>query len=94
MRVFGILLLPRIYVRFGAVVGLLVIDSVGIDLQLETVCDCQGTCLLADERCFALFFVRIRTGDRSVDTRARCSECPSSTLVATPRAIVPSHFLQ
>ena len=74
-------------VRIGAAVGLLVIDSVGLDLQLETVCDCQGTLLLADERCFALFsYGSVPDIDRYP---SRLFGGTPSTLVATPRAIVP-----
>ena len=82
VRVF-ILLLPRIYVRFGAVIGLLVIDSVGLDLQLETV-EIAMALIVALLRscvsvCFAVPIFRHRGSSRPICLR----------LVATPRAIGP-----
>ena len=89
--------LPRIYVRFGAVVGLLVIDSVGLDLQLETVCDCQGTLLLADERCFAFFVPVSIPGIESSIHRYPCASfnagCNTKGYRALLTAKVPENIL-
>ena len=83
----------------NCVVGLLVIDSVGLDLQLETVCDCQGTLSLADERCFAFFVPMPVLGIESSIHRYPCASmsfdagCNTKGYRALLTAKVPDNIL-